>query len=121
MTADARLHSTGADGGCVHCREKEAIRAAADAEARRREADAERQRQEAYRQAQDRERARVHAILSKTATKMHSLDVSNHNREHENARLALVRQLELNLRLQKVRLISSPAQHAGSDSIQLRR
>ena len=85
-------------------REKEAIRAAAEIEARRKEEDAERQRQEAYRAAQDRERARVDNILSKTATKTEALEATYLNREHENARIALARQLELNLRRQKVRL-----------------
>ena len=45
----------------------------------------------------------MEAILAKSAVKNQSLEVTYHDREHENARTALVRQLELNLRRQKVR------------------
>lgn len=79
------------------------MRAAADAEARRHEAEAERQRQEAYRAAQEREMARVEGILSKSMAKTQSLEMTYTQREHENSRLALMRQLELTLKRQKVR------------------
>lgn len=57
---------------------------------------------------------RVDSILAKTAAKTASLEATYLDRDHENARIALARQLELNLRRQKV---SSPA-HSLAPSFQ---
>ncbi|KAK9809663.1 hypothetical protein WJX73_001851 [Symbiochloris irregularis] len=82
--------------------EKELVRQAADREARAKEVEAEKQRQEAYRAAMERESTRVHRVLEKNDVKEQSLEVTYHNREHENARIALARQLELDLKRKKV-------------------
>ena len=90
------------------CREKEQMRLQAEREARVRELEAERQRQEAYKAAVERESARVNRVLEKNDLKEQSLEVTYTARAHDNARQALARQLELDLKRKKVRGPATP-------------
>ena len=95
-------HPAGITDLALTCRDKEAIRQQAEAEAHARDLEADRQRREAYNAAVLREHTRVDTILAKNDYKMRSLEVTYQEREHENMRTALARQLDLNLRRQKV-------------------
>lgn len=64
------------------------------------------QRKSAYLEAQRRQSERVSSILSKSAQKQQKLDSLKSHQDHDNAKRALERRLDLDLKWEKVIIVS---------------
>ena len=88
---------------CLYRQQEEAHKQEEEAK-KTRERSKDGQRKSAYLEAQRRQAQRVSSILSKSATKQQKLDTLKSHQDHENARRALERRLDLDLKWEKVKI-----------------